>query len=351
MQKQANTLFPGFDSLRLLGALSVLFSHSYLITQDTDASEPLQQLLKGEKNIAGLYGVFTFFIVSGFLLARSLHRNPSPLRFTINRSLRLFPGFGICVLFCALVVGPLSTSLPLQEYVLSAGWIRYIQESLTQIADAPLPGVFNYTSSIAQVVNGSLWSLRAELICYVILLCCWLVLPAAGWVAALFAALGGTILMVPSVLNSLPEVAYPWPYFAAGVVMWWLTHHLGDSRTLAFFSIAGMGASLLLGFPHQAFACFGAYLVVYVGCRPTPLSTWIEQVGDLSYGLYLFGWPVQQMLRQFLDLRLPLVMFVASTIITGCLAWLLFHTVEQPAMALRQPLVAWLSRSRSSRTG
>jgi len=351
MLKSTSSTLPGFDSLRLLGALSVLFSHSYLIAQDTEASEPLQQLLKGDKNIAGLYGVFTFFIVSGFLLARSLHHNPSILRFAVNRSLRLVPGFCICVLFCALVVGPLATSLPVADYFVSGGWLHYIQQSLTTFADAPLPGVFDYTSSIAQVVNGSLWSLRAELICYLILLCLWLILPAAGWVALVFATAAMIILTIPSVLSWLPEFGYPLPYFSAGVVMWWLNHHLGDSRPIAFLCAAGLLTSAMLGFPHQAFACFGAYLVVYLGCRSTPLTNWIERFGDLSYGLYLFGWPVQQLLRQFLDLRLPLVLFGISTLITGALAWCLFHHVERPAMVLRQPVVAWLSRSRPSRIG
>ena len=57
------------------------------------------------------------------------------------------------------------------------------------------------------------------------------------------------------------------------------------------------------------------------------------------------------MLRQFMDLRMPLLMFVISTVVTGCLAWLLFHHVEKPAIALRQPLVSWLSRSNPSRIG
>ena len=84
MNEQSNQFLPGFDSLRLIGALSVLFSHSYLITQGTEGSEPLQQLLHGGKNIAGLYGVFTFFIISGYLLSSSLNRNPDVLRFVVN---------------------------------------------------------------------------------------------------------------------------------------------------------------------------------------------------------------------------------------------------------------------------
>ena len=66
--------FPGFDGLRLLAAFAVIFSHSYLIATGTEADEPFVRLL-GPRNIIGLYGVFAFFSISGFLLARSLSRN------------------------------------------------------------------------------------------------------------------------------------------------------------------------------------------------------------------------------------------------------------------------------------
>ena len=355
MTRNEATRLPGFDTLRLASAIAVLFSHSYLITHNSEASEPLQQLLKGEKNIAGLYGVFTFFIISGFLLARSLHRNPDPLSFFINRGLRLLPGFACCILFCALVVGPLSSAMGPGHYFSSTGWMDYIQQSLTTLADAPLPGVFNYVGSIAQVVNGSLWSLRAEVICYGVLLSLWILLPSPGWIALLLASTGIAILVQPGLLPFLPEVGYPLPYFAAGVVMWWLTHHLGQSRVIAQLCGAGLVAGALLGFPHQAFAVFGAVVVIDLGYQRSVIGGWIERMGDLSYGLYLFGWPVQQLLRQHLDLRHPLLMFVLSTAITGLLAWGLFHGVEKPAMAWRQPLNAWLgqrlSRSSPSRIG
>jgi peptidoglycan/LPS O-acetylase OafA/YrhL len=89
-----------------------------------------------------------------------------------------------------------------------------------------------------------------------------------------------------------------------------------------------MFAGAFLAFSHQAFACFGAYLVVYLGCQPSRIGSWIVRTGDLSYGLYLFGWPVQQMLRQSLDLRDRLLMFVLSSASTAVLAWGLFHGVE-----------------------
>lgn len=349
MDQSRSLMLPGFDTLRLLGAVAVLLSHAYLIAQNSEGSEPLQLLLGGEKNIAGLYGVFTFFIISGFLLARSLDRNPNVMRFVVNRFLRLMPGFAFCVLVTALILGPLASSLAAADYFADAAWIRYILHALTTLADSPLPGVFQYTGSVSQVVNGSLWSLQAEVLSYGLLLALWLLLPSPGLVALVLGGAGLAMLLNPALSGWLPGICYPLPYFAAGVVMWWLTTHLGISRPLAHLCGAAVVAGALLGFPHQAFACFGAYLVVYLGCQPSPIGSWIARSGDLSYGLYLFGWPVQQLLRQTLDLRDPLLMFALSTACTAVLAWVLFHAVEKPAMALRQPLSAWLAQRQPTR--
>jgi peptidoglycan/LPS O-acetylase OafA/YrhL len=349
MDQSRSLMLPGFDTLRLLGAVSVLLSHAYLIAQNSEGSEPLQLLLGGEKNIAGLYGVFTFFIISGFLLARSLDRNPNVMRFLVNRFLRLMPGFACCVLATSLIVGPLASSLAPADYFRDAAWIRYILHALTTLGDSPLPGVFQYTGSVSQVVNGSLWSLPAEVLSYGLLLALWLLLPSPGLVALVLGGAGLAMLLSPSLSSWLPGICYPLPFFAAGVVMWWLTTHLGISRPLAYLCGAAVVAGALLGFPHQAFACFGAYLVVYLGCQPSPIGAWIARIGDLSYGLYLFGWPVQQLLRQSLDLRDPRLMFALSTACTAVLAWGLFHRVEKPAMALRQPLFAWLAQRQPTR--
>ena len=289
------------------------------------------------------------WIISVVEASTCLASNPNVMRFVVNRFLRLMPGFAFCVLVTALILGPLASSLAAADYFADAAWIRYIIHALTTLADSPLPGVFQYTGSVSQVVNGSLWSLQAEVLSYGLLLALWLLLPSPGLVALVLGGAGLAMLLNPALTGWLPRICYPLPYFAAGVVMWWLTTHLGISRPLAHLCGAAVVAGALLGFPHQAFACFGAYLVVYLGCQPSPIGSWIARSGDLSYGLYLFGWPVQQLLRQTLDLRDPLLMFALSTACTAVLAWVLFHAVEKPAMALRQPLSAWLAQRQPTR--
>src|SRR5688572_24255025 len=107
--------FQGFDGLRLFAAIAVIFSHAFLIATGSEESEPFTMLL-GRGNIAGLYGVFTFFIISGFLLARSLTSNPSAITYAVNRGLRILPAFLFCTVVVALVIGPLFSSMPARQY-------------------------------------------------------------------------------------------------------------------------------------------------------------------------------------------------------------------------------------------
>src|SRR5690349_8642449 len=100
--------FPGFDGVRLIAATSVVFSHAFLISTGTEREEPFIRLLG---SILGLYGVYTFFIISGFLLARSLAQDASVIRFAINRALRIYPGVVCCILITAFVIGPIGSSL------------------------------------------------------------------------------------------------------------------------------------------------------------------------------------------------------------------------------------------------
>ena len=95
-----------FDALRLVAAIAVIFSHSFLIAEGTDAHEPLIWL-SGRQCILGLCGVFVFFAISGFLVTESYERTVSPLDYLAKRALRIFPGLFVAVTISAFLLGAL----------------------------------------------------------------------------------------------------------------------------------------------------------------------------------------------------------------------------------------------------
>ena len=326
----------GFDSLRLVAAVSVMFSHSYLIGTGSEQTEPFVRLL-GPKNIIGLYGVFTFFIISGFLLARSLERNPCAITYAVNRSLRILPGFLLCTLVTVLVIGPAFSTHGVAGYFTHPGTFAFLRDSINSLGEMPLPGVFSYSGErLATSVNGSLWSLRSEALSYVFLLASWLVFRPGLFASTFIAAVAAATLVSWDAFSVIPGVAYTLPYFAGGVLMNWVHRRFGTCWQGALLCACALVVSACFGQQAVAFALFGAYLIVYAGERPNFATRAIDRLGDCSYGVYLYGWPVQQMVRQTTGVTDPLVLFSISVPLALLPAMASYHLVEKPAMDLKR---------------
>src|SRR5438067_7133713 len=155
-----------FDALRLIAALSVVFSHAFLIAEGSEANEPFVWLT-GNQCILGLVGVFVFFIISGYLVTESWCRSPAPGRFAMRRFLRIYPGLAVNIAVCAFVLGPLVTALPLQAYVAGPELREFLAKALTlDPGPLALPGVLFADTSVGLHINGSLWTLRYEAMMY-----------------------------------------------------------------------------------------------------------------------------------------------------------------------------------------
>src|SRR5213083_1586898 len=89
-----------FDALRLIAALAVVFSHSFLIAEGSEANEWFVRI-SGNQAVLGLVGVFVFFVISGYLVTESWCRNPAPGLFAVRRTLRIYPGLVVNILICA----------------------------------------------------------------------------------------------------------------------------------------------------------------------------------------------------------------------------------------------------------
>src|SRR5436189_3986813 len=92
-----------FDLLRLVAAISVIFSHAFLLAENSQDHDPLM-ILTGGQTILGLVGVFTFFTISGYLVTQSFDTTGSPLVFLAKRGLRIFPGLLVCLLVCVFLI-------------------------------------------------------------------------------------------------------------------------------------------------------------------------------------------------------------------------------------------------------
>ena len=330
-----------FDVLRLLAASLVLFSHSYALTASAEPFADVSGWTLGE------VGVVMFFAMSGFLISKSWSDQPRLLPFSVKRALRILPALTVAVTVTVFVVGPLFTTLPLSSYFTDpTTWIYWIRASLLVTFFGTLPGVFEH-NPYPDAVNGSLWTLPVEATCYALaaalgtlgLLRRSGVLVALGLVLIVFvtplsplssAPAGGTtggnltlvvMLGATFVLGSLAyslraRLHLSWIFVGVLVAVWVATW--GGSWT----KVTGV---LAVGFGVLVFAF------------RTP--AWLRRLtapGDLSYGIYVYAFPVQQSVAAIWPSVHPLAMFAIAFPVTYGLAFLSWRLVERPALALKR---------------
>jgi peptidoglycan/LPS O-acetylase OafA/YrhL len=328
-----------FDAIRALAASAVVFSHAFLIAEGTQENEPLVRLTG--QAILGLLGVFVFFTMSGYLVTRSWLADPSPPRFLWRRGLRIFPALWVNLLLVGLVMGPLVTSLPLGDYVSSPLLPEFFRANLLlELPDRPLPGVSFSDNPVGPVVNGSLWTLRYEIMMYLMVLVLgWLGLLRL-WISLALLALGVAALFFEKLLAPLGDFGeFLWflGFFAAGMAMSFLRgSRLLDWRLAA---AAGLGLVLAARFGHLIglFPIFGGYLAIFLALKYAPGLRFLRSGGDLSYGIYIYGWPVEQGLMWATDDRIAWwQLFPAALAVSAALAWCSWHAVEKRALSLKR---------------
>ena len=281
-----------FNAMRLLGALLVVCSHQFAL------SGRWEPRFVGDHSFGNL-GLLCFFSISGFLVTASLESDPHPFRFLARRFLRIVPG-----LLVALAIANAAVSyLGLQGF----------------------PGHPHHE------LNGSLWTISLEIYCYLLLLLASLIFPNptvpfsigifAAWLISggqsttFFLAYFGLFFAMGSLLRSCPILRKP--------------------SSIALSCIAG---ALLLAV-HQTMlglTLLVPAIVIEIGSRSWPLVKDAGRFGDISYGIYIYAWPVQQLYVQWLGANSSYsTLLIPSLATTFALAFASWHLIEKPSLRLK----------------
>lgn len=323
-----------FNLMRLIAAWLVIYGHSRAITASPGMD--LVTRLTGFR-YAGAVAVDVFFVVSGFLIAASLERNTTR-GYLIARALRIVPALLACVLLTALVMGPVVTTAA--DYWSRPDAWRYIAVNASLWSNAFfLPGVFQTLPRTA--VNGSLWTLPIEAKLYLALLAAWRlgVLTPRRYTPLWALALAGAACVVwwrhplPDYLADLINCT---AFFITGTLLW---VHRQTIRLSIWPLLALLAAAAALRGTSWCYAAYFpllAYATLYLALVPRlPL---IERT-DLSYGVYLYGWPMQQLAFIAGATTVFANTFLASVLALACaaLSWFL---IERPALRWKRRLLA-----------
>lgn len=347
-----------FTLVRLLSALAVLISHTLLLHSGNPANEILAGLTFYN---LGEHAVNVFFVLSGLMVSMSLARASSPIDFALARILRIFPALVVCTLVIALAIGPLVTQLPPSDYFSNLTVLKFVLRTMfATTGGAELPEVFT-TNPYPAMVDAPIWTLKYEIFCYFALaiLVFTRAIGSSFRFAAVIAAsclLSGVVLIADwrQIPDPVDHMCRFWLCFSFGMILhrlrhvvpvsvglvmllggaWWATHGTPLERIVSLF-VTGYGAIWVASIPLG------------------PLRKLTSDI-DLSYGIYIYGWPITQLLVWSWpnsSTASTEMAAVVTTVIASAISW---FAIEKRALAIRKPVVSrikdWLNRNRPPHT-
>jgi peptidoglycan/LPS O-acetylase OafA/YrhL len=331
-----------FNLVRLFGAMLVIYGHSYALTGNAAPGFAATSV--------STIGVKIFFSISGYLVSKSWMSDPHIGRFFFRRSLRIFPALIALVLVSVFVAGPLLSRLSFAEYFAHPTTYRYLW-NIPLYINYFLPGLFE-KNIYPNAINGSLWSLPTEFAMYMltpVLLTGLAVLNREKALAIAAFILAAFFAVVSLWSSQIDHTGKPWVFYATDV---WA------SLTLAPYFIMGM--ALAASRFERLFNIYIAFALLFIlavletsslvkeamliiilpyACLSFAMGrNLFPKIGglDISYGLFLYGFLVQQIIASMTASPFkPWTMFALSLLLTIIPAWLSWHFVEKPALGFK----------------
>jgi peptidoglycan/LPS O-acetylase OafA/YrhL len=329
-----------FNLLRFLAASAVIVFHEFCAAPTPGAVERVYWLTRGRDDTGSL-AVTVFFIISGFLVTQSfVARGGSLISFLSARILRIFPALWVAVPF-TIIASSFSSPVPWGAYLTHPQTIKYWwHNSLLWHLEFTLPGAFRH-NPLAGTVNGSLWTLPTEFRMY--LVCAGLGLLGIYRLRSVFNLFCLCVAMVavatrPEALPLVTDIhAAEWCFaFLFGAAFFVNREHIRLSIPLA---VALLLSTYFIKDPN-----FGrmytqpafAYATLCLSLHPALFFRPFTRIGDYSYGLYIYAFPLQQQIVFYHPGIHWLVGFAVTYPIILGVAILSWHFIEKPALGLKR---------------
>lgn len=335
-----------FDFLRFLFALLVVVSHSYPLSGDNESSQWIYKITNGQIVLAQI-GLSGFFIISGYFIFQSMERSNDLLNYFKKRFLRLFPALFV-VLLLTIVLAPLVYKSEIPFFKNNAVY-TYLPNNLS---------LYNFQSSIKGIfdgnayhsINGSLWTIRYEFSLYIAVALLFffrtqkqLVTVILLFVFTIFMLLytfclnrfGGSSLFGLQGIHVLNLGTF----FISGSLLASLQFEKTKHKSII------LSISVLILVLSLYFNCYDSVkhlvfpvAVLLIGFIPLPFIRTFGKFGDMSYGIYIYSFPIQQTFMYFFKLKTYelIILSIVCSIIFGYLSW---HLIEKRALKYKRKFI------------
>lgn len=346
MSNLSNREANNFDFVRFVAALMVVITHSYALL-GLGEDDLLSKMTGGALQFSHL-GVAIFFTISGYLITQSALTSKTFKAYLWRRCLRIFPGLAVVLLLCAFLLGPLFTSLSTLDYLSNKGTYQFLGSISLFKLQLSLPGMFE-ENPLPNAVNGSLWTLAYEFSLYIVVFMFLrlkllekkiTILVLWTFMLLIRLYLGNKYFIynysTPYLLGLNIMYLFEWSlFFMAGMLFYlyriYIKMHLAGLTVLIICYIISL---------HFGVARFTNYLLIpyavfFFSLSKGKLNSF-GKYGDFSYGLYVYAFPVQQLIVHIANGNVApeLLMFltVLGTLPFAVLSWKL---IEQKALEFK----------------
>jgi peptidoglycan/LPS O-acetylase OafA/YrhL len=338
-------LGPGFNTLRLVLSVAVMCWHSLPLCYGYDFEQRIWISPVGRPFMLIMP---IFFGLSGFLVMGSAIRLASLTPFLLSRGLRIVPALATEITISGVLVGGIFTSLPLSQYFVHPDFFRYFGSLIGKVVFS-LPGVDFPHNPYGGLINNNLWTIPPELLCYIYLALVivtgyfrnkWTITIAAAAITLL--NLGYDLSVGYESMDNRWPARYLVMAFAYGNAAFLWRHAIPYNRATLLATLGvgciGLRTPLLI---YISLLCL-TYVMTYIGTTRLPMPSFLRK-GDYSYGIYLYGFPVQQIVLHLLpgtkEFYWNILIAVPIATLIAMASW---HFVEKPALSLRSKIQNWL---------
>ena len=300
-----------FDFLRLVLASFVIITHAYHLSGKGN-TDWLGEI-SNKQVVFSYFGVKGFFVISGYLIFQSLSRSKSILDYYWKRILRLFPAL-IVVLTLTVLLAPFVYENSVVPYLKNPDVWTYIPKNLSLLKSQYfISGVFE-NNPYKGAINGSLWTIRYEFAMYILLSLLFVFRKKETLLKVILAMLFITLLIGNLFFKDFfVGKGY---ILGADLLLDLGVFFIGGSLIASlnieknnYFKLLGVLSffGLIIAIPFNSFDIVKYILlppfIIYFGSQSIPIINSVgSKIGDLSYGIYIYAFPVQQTLYYYFHL-------------------------------------------------
>lgn len=320
---------------RFICAALVILCHAYPLTYNS--TDAMLRFTNGQCSFGGL-AVAVLFFFSGLYVTKSMTRRSGTGEYMKARCIRLFPPLIFVVLLCVFVIGPVCTELSAGSYFGDISTYIYLLNGI-MIPVHNLPGVFTQ-SVYAPTVNGSLWTMSIEFACYIALLVFYKIYCRLGkkksclavFAAVIAAGCAGIYVLTNRIpaLSIFSAAVMPVLSFFIGAA-----YYIGREKVRLDWRL-GLAGIIVLVLSAKT-PLFNIILLLVMPYAVLSLTLGTKQILqnlkllELSYEMYLLGWPIQQILICNLNIGTsPWTNFIIALPVDILISWLVFQIAEKP---------------------